>query len=349
MLTEMYAVVKDKPEYGATFKRVPIPSIGYGEVLIKVKATSICGTDLHIYRWDSWAQSRIKIPRIMGHELTGEVVTVGEGVKSVNVGDYVSAETHIVCNSCFQCRTGMKHVCQNTKILGVDTDGAFAEYIAVPAENIWKNPPDLPVEYASIQEPLGNAVDTVLAEGYEGVEGKSVVVFGDGPIGIMCVGVARVFGASKIIVFGHSDYRLNIAKKLGCDLAINSRGIDTVKTVMEYTGGQGVDVVLEVSGNPQALRESLKMIKPGGRISILSIYGGDVSLDVNNGIVFKAARVYGVTGRRIWNTWYIVSEIINSGRLDLSPIVTHKLKLSEYAEGMKAMEERKCGKVVMFP
>jgi len=346
---DMYAVVKDKAEYGASLKLVPKPKPGYGEVLVKVLATSICGTDLHIYRWDSWAQSRIKIPRIMGHELAGEVVEVGEGVKSVEVGDYVSAETHVVCNNCFQCKTGMKHVCQNTKILGVDIDGAFAEYVVIPAENVWKNPKSLPVEYASIQEPLGNAVDTVLAEGYEGVEGKTVVIFGDGPIGIMCVGVSRVFGASKVIIFGHYDYRLNVARKFNPDYAVNSRGLDPVKLVMDYTNGQGADVVLEVSGSPRALCDALKVVKPGGRVSILSIYSGDVTLNVNDGIVLKAVRVYGITGRRIWNTWYIVSSIIESGILNLSPLITHKLKLSEFAEGMKAMEERRCGKVVLFP
>lgn len=348
-MDKMYAIVKDKADYGASIKIVPKPKPGYGEVLVKVLATSICGTDLHIYRWDSWAQSRIKIPRIMGHELAGEIVEVGEGVNFVDVGDYVSAETHIVCNNCFQCRVGMKHVCQNTKILGVDVDGAFAEYVVIPAENVWKNPRSLPIEYATIQEPLGNAVDTVLAEGYEGVEGKTVVIFGDGPIGLMCIELSKIFGASKIIVFGRSDYRLDIARKFNPDFVVNSFGLDVVKLVMDYTGGQGADVVLEVSGSSQALRDALKVVKPGGRISILSIYDGDVTLNVNDGIVLKAVRVYGITGRRIWNTWYMVSNIIESGKINLSPIITHKFKLNDLAEGMKVMEERKCGKVILLP
>ncbi|MCX8169416.1 MAG: L-threonine 3-dehydrogenase [Candidatus Methanomethylicia archaeon] len=344
----MYAIVKDRSAYGVSLKKVPVPKPSFGEVLIKVKIASICGTDVHIYNWDSWAQSRIKIPRIIGHEFAGEIVEIGSGVKNLEIGDYVSAETHIYCNQCFQCRTGMKHVCQNTKILGVDVDGAFAEYVVIPAENVWKNTSIIPLDYASLQEPLGNAVDTVLAEGYEGVEGKTVVIFGDGPIGIMCIGISKIFGASKVIVFGRSNYRLDIARKFNPDIAVNSLDLDVVKFIMDYTNGEGVDVVLEASGDPQALREALMIVKPGGRVSILSIYGGDVTLNVNDGIVLKAIRVYGITGRRIWNTWYIVSNILSSGRIDLSPLITHRIKLSDFNKGIEIVKERKCGKVVIY-
>ncbi|RLE53956.1 MAG: L-threonine 3-dehydrogenase [Candidatus Methanomethylicota archaeon] len=348
-MSEMWAVVKKSPEYGADLVKVPVPKPGSGEILAKVKATSICGTDVHIYEWNEWAQSRIKLPRIMGHEFAGEVLEVGKDVNELKVGDYISAETHVVCGKCYQCRIGMFHVCQNTKILGVDTDGAFAEYIVIPARNAWKNPADLPPEIASIQEPLGNAVDTVLAEGFEGVEGKNVAIIGDGPIGLLSVGVSNACGASKIYSIGHHDFRLNIAKKLGADVTINSKFEDAVKYVLDDTSGRGVDVVLEISGSSSGLQDAFKMVTHGGRISILGVYSKAVPLDITNGIVFKAIRVYGVTGRRIWNTWYIVSRLLSSGRLNVKPIITHKLKLSEFKNGMEAMEKRICGKVVLYP
>ncbi len=251
MKDDMKAVMKKKPASGAEMVRVDIPEIGARDILVKVKATSICGTDLHIYEWNAWAQRRIKPPRIMGHEFGGEVVEVGKDVTFVSIGDHVSAETHIVCGKCFQCRTGQAHVCQNVKILGVDTDGSFAEYVALPEENAWKNDKSLPPEIASIQEPFGNAVHTVFSED---VAGKTVAVFGLGPIGICAVAICRAAGAAHVFAIGRkNDYRLNLAKKMGADTIIKSNEQDAVKIVKEATDGAGVDVSL--------VRQSSKAVK----------------------------------------------------------------------------------------
>jgi threonine 3-dehydrogenase len=347
MKGEMKAVMKKKPGPGAELVTVPIPKIGPRDILVKVKATSICGTDSHIYEWNAWAQKRIKPPRIMGHEFGGEVVEMGKDVTFVFLGDHVSAETHIVDNKCFQCRTGQAHVCQNMKILGVDTDGCFAEYVAIPEENAWVNDKSLPPEIAAIQEPFGNAVHTVFSEG---VEGKTVAIFGLGPIGICAVAICKAAGAAHIFGIGRkNEYRLNLAKKMGADTVIKSNEQDVVKIIKEATGGTGVDVCLEMAGSQESINQSLKVVKPGGRMSALGLPDGDITLNWADDIVFKAVRIYGVTGRRMYGTWYTTAGLLKSGRVNVEPIITHKFKLEEYDKGMQLMREGKCGKVVLYP
>lgn len=345
-MEQMKAVVKNKPEYGATLIRKDIPKIGPNEVLVKVLATSICGTDYHIFSWDAWSQKRVKLPKIMGHEFAGKVIKIGEKVSKVNIGDVVSAETHIVCGKCELCVTGKAHICKDTIILGVDTDGSFAEYIAIPEDNVWINDSSIPPEYLCIQEPLGNAVHTVLSGD---IIGKSIAVVGCGPIGIMAVAVAKAVGASKVIAIEVNEYRLNMAKNLGADVTINPTKEDVVKRVLEETDGLGIDVVAEMSGNPKAIAQALEYIKLGGRMSMLGIPTEDVELDIANGIVFKGIQIHGIAGRKMYETWYQVKGLLASGNLNLEKIITHKLPLEDFEKGMELMKSGNCGKVVLFP
>lgn len=343
---KMKALVKHHEGKGAELQQVDIPKIGDLDVLIKVKATSICGTDVHIYNWDEWSASRVKPPYVFGHEFAGEVVEVGDKVNKVQVGDYVSAETHIVCHNCPQCLTGKFHICENTQIIGVDTNGCFAEYVALPEENLWKNPEDMPTDIASIQEPMGNAVHTVLNGD---VAGKNVAIIGCGPIGLMAVGVAKAAGASKVLAFDLNSYRLELAEKMGATTIINSGEEDPVKRARELTNNHGVDVVCEMSGHPVAMDQGFKMITNGGRVSILSLPIKPVTLDITNDVVFKGVEVQGITGRKMFETWQQVSRLLSSKQVDVTPIITHHLPLEEFEKGFDLMNQGKCGKVVLHP
>ncbi len=327
---------------------VPVPKPAEGQVLIKVRATSICGTDLHIYQWNQWSQERIgpRLPQIMGHEVAGEVIEVGPGVKHIRVGDYISAETHVPCGHCYQCKTGNMHICVNMTIFGVDMDGVFAEYAVVPEVDAWVNPPDLPPEWASIQEPLGNAVDTVLAED---IAGKTTLITGAGPLGLLTVGVARASGATKIIVSEPSEYRRKKAVEMGADVVIDPTKQDLVEAVMEETRGVGVDVLLELCGVESAIHQGLACVTPGGRVSLLGLPDKPITLDLNTEVIFKGIRVYGITGRHMFSTWFKVSNLLSSGRLDPSPAITHTFKLEEFEKGFDVMASGKSGKVILFP
>lgn len=342
----MKAVVKHKREPGAESRQVKIPKIGDREVLIQVKATSICGTDVHIYNWDEWSKTRVNPPYTFGHEFAGKVVEAGEKVSKVSIGDYVSAETHIVCGKCPQCRTGKFHICENTKIIGVDIDGCFAEYVALPEDNLWKNPIEMPTDIASVQEPMGNAVHTVLNGE---VTGKNVAIIGCGPIGLMAVGVAKAAGAAQVIALDVNSYRLGLAEQMGATSIIDSASLDPVKKAKELTDGHGVDVVCEMSGHPVAIDQGFKMITNGGRISILSLPTKPVSIDITNDIVFKGIDVQGITGRKVFETWQQVSNLLSSRQVDLTPIITHHLPLEDFEKGFQLMNEGKCGKVVLHP
>ncbi len=341
----MKVVIKEESKEGAVIATKQIPKLGPNDILVKVMATSICGTDYHIYSWDAWSQKRIKTPRVMGHEFAGEVVELGQNVTRVKLGDIVSAETHVVCGKCELCVTGKAHICKDTKILGVDTDGSFGEYIAIPEENAWINDPSIPPEYLCVQEPLGNAVHTVLSGE---IIGKSIAVVGCGPIGIMAVAVAKAVSASKVIAIEVNEYRLALAKKLGADVVINPMKEDVVKRVLEETEGMGVDVVAEMSGNAIAIRQALEYIKLGGRMSMLGIPTKDVEIDIAS-LVFKGIQIHGITGRRMYDTWYQVKGLLASGNLNIDTIITHKLPLEEYEKGMELMKSGDCGKVVLFP
>ncbi|GJQ60389.1 MAG: L-threonine 3-dehydrogenase [Candidatus Scalindua sp. AMX11] len=340
----MKAVVKTNRRKGMQLIVARIPQIGLRDVLIKVTYASICGTDVHIYDWTHWAQERLIPPRIIGHEFVGVVTEIGSEVTQVRVGDRVSAESHISCGYCYQCRNGYSEVCRSSKLLGVDHDGTFAEFMVLPEHVLWKNDPDIPDKWATLQEPFGNAIDTVMAED---VSAKSLLILGAGPIGLFATGIAKASGASLIIVSDPNNYRLNIGKKMGAHLTINPKKEDVVPLVLEATKNNGVDVVLDFSGNNQALNQGLSVITPGGRISILGIYEKRVTLDLNKDVIFKKTRIYGITGRKVFSTWYKTSHFLTSGLMDLNPIITHQFPLHDYEKGIKLMREGKCGKIIL--
>src|SRR5437660_551449 len=268
MPNTMLAVVKPEAAPGADVREVKVPCYGRTDVLVKVKVASICGTDLHIYEWDRWAQGRIHPPLIPGHEFCGEVVAYGDEVTSVKAGDFVSAEMHVACGKCLQCRTGEGHICQNVKIIGVDADGAFAEYVVIPESNIWKLDPAIPHEYASILDPLGNAVHTVLAGE---IAAKTVAITGCGPIGLFAIAVARAVGAAQVYAIEVNEHRRNVAKQMKADLTLDPSKVDVTGLILERTGGLGVDVVLEMAGHPSAIRTAFDIVRRGGRISLLGL------------------------------------------------------------------------------
>jgi threonine 3-dehydrogenase len=299
---------------------------------------------MHIYEWDAWAQSRMQVPRIFGHEFAGEVVEVGSEVTSLVPGDFVAAETHITCGQCYQCRTGQAHVCRNVQILGVDRDGAFAEYIAIPEKVAWKTGKEIDHAVASIQEPFGNAVHATFAGD---ITNKTVAVFGCGPIGLWAVGLCHVSGSSTIFAVEPNHKRLDIAMKMGANYALNPAEVDPVEQILHVTDGLGVDVVLEMSGHPQAIRQSFKSLRFGGRVSLLGIPSRLVEFDLANDIIFKGATVYGISGRLIFETWYRTRRILEAGQLDLKQVITHTLPFDRIHEAMEIMKSGDCGKIVL--
>ncbi|KHE90571.1 MAG: L-threonine 3-dehydrogenase [Candidatus Scalindua rubra] len=340
----MKAIAKTKRKKGMELIDAPIPQIGPRDVLIKITLASICGTDVHIYDWTHWAQHRFTPPRIIGHEFVGIVEKTGNEVTLVAVGDRVSAESHISCGHCYQCSNGDSEVCRNLKLLGVDYDGALAEYLALPEHVLWKNDPNIPDKWATIQEPFGNAIDTVMAED---ISAKTVLILGAGPIGLFATGIARASGASLIIVSDPNNYRLAISKKMGAHMTHNPGEKDITPLILDATNNNGVDVVLEFSGNNQALNQGLEVITPGGRISILGIYEKRVSIDLNKEVVFKKIRIYGITGRKVFSTWHKTSRFLSSGIVNPDPILTHQFPLKDYEKGIKLMRDGKCGKVIL--
>lgn len=345
--TLMTTVVKDKPERGLSFEQKKIPTeLAKDEVLIQVHYASVCGTDYHIYSYDDWAKKRLKLPLTAGHEFSGEIVKIGTSVERVKVGDVVSAETHIICGKCEFCLRGEGHICENTKIIGVDTDGCFAEYVRIPAMNCFINSKDANPLHLSVQEPLGNAVHTLAQFP---IQGKDVVIVGCGPIGLMGVNVAKAYKAKKIIAIEVNDYRLNLAKELGADVVINPLKEDVVKRVLEETNGRGPDVVGEFSGNKTAIEQAFKYVKPGGKLSLLGIPTKDIEIDLAKDVVFKGVTVYGVVGRKIYDTWYQVKELIDNDLLDLDKVITHVMPMSKIIEAMELMGSGNCGKIVVDP
>jgi threonine 3-dehydrogenase len=353
----MNAVVKERREVGAKITKVSLPKIKDHEVLVEVEAASICGTDVHIWDWNEWAQKRIKrIPIIFGHEVAGKVIEIGTNVTNVQVGDKVSAETHIADNACYQCKTNRKHVCKNMEILGVDRNGVFAEQFALPEENAWKNDHHLDPSIASIQEPLGNAVQSVLPkEHIEDIAGKNVAVLGTGPIGLMTIAVLRELGAARIFATagGLNKVRMDLARKMGADMVLSAReeGERLVKTIIDATDGNGVDVALEMSGDPSAVRQAFEMLTPGGRVSLLGILDKPMELDLNASMIFKSANVFGITGRRMFETWYQVRGLLAkpSFREKISAIVTHRIPIRDISRGMDLINSKQAAKVVLDP
>ncbi len=346
MKSKMWALVKDQAGPGVTMRRVAVPDLGPHDVLVKVLAVSICGTDLHIYKWNKWAASRMKPPVVIGHEMAGNIAKVGSGVKTWFAGDYVSLECHKTCGVCYQCRTGRAHICREFSILGVDFDGCFAEYVRVPEGNLWKNAEHIPPEVACLQDPMGNAV---LATGSGDVAGKNVLVTGCGPIGLFAVGVAKAMGAAGIYAVDINDYRLKIALQMGASTTINPLTQDLVKDVLLVTQGDGVDAVIEMSGSEQLLHEGLKTVINGGRVALLGIPEDKICLDLADEVIFKGITLEGITGREVFATWYKTSALLNSGVLDISPVITHKMQLDQFQDAFRTVQSGQCGKVILYP
>jgi threonine 3-dehydrogenase len=342
----MLAVVKAEPAPGADVREVKVPGIGLTDVLVKVKVASVCGTDLHIYNWNSWAQNRIHPPLIPGHEFCGNVVAVGGEVTTVDEGDFVSAEMHVNCGKCYQCRIGEGHICQNVKIIGVDADGAFAEYVKIPESNIWKLDPAILPEYASILDPLGNAVHTVLAGE---IAAKTVAITGCGPIGLFAIAVARAVGASTVFAIEVNDYRRRIARQMKADYVLDPATQDVKQIVYDITGGLGADVVLEMAGHPDAIRTAFDIVRRGGRISLLGLTSKPISLNFSEDIIFKGITIQGINGRRMYQTWYQMQALLKAGKLDLHPVITDRLSMKDFSKGMDRLRTGEASKILLYP
>ncbi len=346
MPKSMLAVVKPQARPGVEIRDVPVPQIGLNDVLVKVKVASICGTDLHIYNWDRWAQGRIHPPLIPGHEFCGEVIAVGKEVTTVQEGDFVSAEMHVACGKCLQCRTGEAHICQFVKIIGVDADGAFAEYVRIPESNIWKLDPAIPLEYASILDPLGNAVHTVLAGE---IAAKAVAITGCGPIGLFAIAVARAVGAAQVIAIEVNQHRRRIAQEMKADLVLDPSKDDVRQIVAERTSGNGVDVVLEMAGHPSAIRTAFDIVRRGGRISLLGLTSKPISLNFSEDIIFKGITVQGINGRRMYQTWYQMTALLKAGKLELHPVITDRMAMADFSKGMERLTTGEASKILLYP
>lgn len=342
----MQAVVKPAAQPGIEVREVPVPSFGPAEVLVRVEAASVCGTDLHIYNWDPWAQGRVHPPLIPGHEFSGHVAATGSSVTTVKEGDFVSAEMHVACGKCLQCRTGQAHICRQVKIIGVDADGAFANYLVVPESNVWKLDPSLPREYASILDPLGNAVHTVLAGE---IAAKTVAVIGCGPIGLFSIAVARACGATAVYAVEVNEHRRRLAVAMHADAVLNPATDDAAGFIHEHTGGVGADVVLEMSGHPDAVRLGFQILRTGGRVSLLGIPARPVELDLAKDVIFKGAVVQGINGRRMFETWYQMDALLKAGRLDLTPVITHRLPLHDFEKAMELLKTGEASKILLYP
>ncbi|MGB2668962.1 MAG: L-threonine 3-dehydrogenase [Candidatus Acidiferrum sp.] len=346
MPATMKALRKTQAGRGLQIENVAVPSVGPTDVLVRVEATSICGTDLHIYGWDRWSQGRIKPPVTLGHEFCGVIERVGEEVSAVHAGDFVSAEMHLNCGHCHQCRLGQAHICQNLRIIGIDLDGAFAGFVKIPATNIWKLDPAIPEHYGAILDPLGNAVHTVLAGA---ISGQTVLVTGCGPIGLMSIAVAKACGSSTVFATETNEHRRKLAKEMGANFVLNPQTEDPVKKILEATGGTGVDVLLEMSGHPAAIQQGFKALRAGGRASLLGIPTENVPLDLVQDVIFKGATVQGIYGRRMYETWVEMTALLKAGRVNLEPLFGERIALENFESAFAKLQSGLAGKILMYP
>lgn len=337
----MKALVKERAGPGLTLKDVPEPRIRDDEVLIRVRRAGVCGTDVHIYEWDDWAKGRVKPPITVGHEFAGDVAEVGKLVTDVSVGDRVTAEGHIVDGRCLLCRTGNAHVCPFTKIIGVDRDGCFAEYIAMPATNVWHLDDNISFDVGGIHDPMGNAFHTTLTAD---IPGSTVLITGCGPIGIFAVGICRAAGASRIIASDVNAKRLELARAMGAHDIVRPDQVEAV--VRRHTDGLGVDVALEMSGVPSAIHQALALVRVGGRVQMLGIPAKPMELNLATEVIFKGITIYGVVGRRMYDTWHQMTRFLRSGRFDPTPVITHRFPLSEADAAISAIKSGDAGKVI---
>ena len=337
----MRALVKERAAPGFVLKQVPEPTIRDDEVLIKVRRAGVCGTDVHIYEWDDWAKGRCKPPFTVGHEFAGDVVRVGPLVNDVKAGDRVTAEGHIVDGRCMLCRTGNAHACQHTQVIGVDRNGCFAEFIAMPATNVWHLDDDISYDVGGIHDPMGNAFHTALTAE---IPGAVVLVTGCGPIGIFAVGICVAAGASRVIASDVNETRLALAKQMGAHDVVHPNEVEAA--VKRATDGLGVDVVLEMSGVPSAIHQAFKMVRPAGRVQMLGVPAKPMEFDFATELVFKGVTVYGVTGRRMYDTWHQMSRFLRSGKFDPTPVITHRFPLEKFDDAIAAIKSGAAGKVI---
>jgi threonine 3-dehydrogenase len=339
----MKALLKREKAPGLWLEDVPEPKIGINDVLIKVGRTGICGTDVHIYNWDAWAQKTIPVPMVVGHEFVGEIVAVGSNVADFHPGDIVSGEGHVVCGRCRNCLAGRRHLCKNTKGIGVNRPGAFAQYMALPMTNVWLHDPHINRDVASIFDPFGNAVHTALSFP---VLGEDVLITGAGPIGAMAAAVVRHAGARYVVITDVNPYRLELAKKMGATLAVDVRTTQLADVQKHLNMQEGFDVGLEMSGNPAAFRDMLKHMCHGGRIAMLGIPSEDISMDWST-VIFNMLTIKGIYGREMYETWYKMTVMLQSG-LDIGPIITHRFPYEQFEQGFDVMRSGKSGKVVLY-
>jgi threonine 3-dehydrogenase len=342
----MRALLKESPGPGIVLRDVPLPRYGPSEVLIRVHHAGVCGTDLHIWEWDSWASQRLRPPVIVGHEFAGHITALGAEAETaglLTVGDLVTAEGHVVCGHCLQCRLGEGHLCRRTSIIGVDRDGAFADYIVMPASNVIRLD-GIPTEIGAIMDPMGNAVHTVLEAD---VPGSTVLVLGCGPIGCFAVGVARAAGASLVIASDLNPKRLELARAMGAHALLNPRHDDVVARVRELTGGDGVDLVCEMSGHPSGHAQALAAARIGGRVNLLGTPSRTTEVDFARDIIFKGLTLYGVTGRKMYRTWHQMRRFLRGGQVDPRPVITHRFPLEQIAEAIQVIKDGQAGKVIL--
>jgi threonine 3-dehydrogenase len=338
----MKALVKSRAEQGLWLEDIEAPTIGINDVLIRVRYTGICGTDVHIYQWDEWAQKTIKVPMTIGHEFVGEIVETGSNVNDFFPGDIVSGEGHVVCGRCRNCLAGRRHLCSQTKGVGVNRPGAFAELISLPMTNIWRHDPKINQEVAAIFDPFGNAVHTALSFP---VHGEDVLITGAGPIGIMTIPVVRHAGARHIVVTDMNPFRLDLARKMGATLAVNPTETSIADVQKQLGMQEGFDVGLEMSGNAQAFRDMIANMSHGGKIAVLGIPGKDITLDFRQ-VIFNMLTIKGIYGREMYETWYKMSVMLESG-VDIEPIITHRFAYTDFQKGFDAMIAGQTGKVVL--
>jgi threonine 3-dehydrogenase len=342
----MKAAYKANRNKGIVIKDVPKPKINDNELLVKVKKAAVCGTDIHLYEWNNWCENvNAKNPMVIGHEFSGEVVEVGENVKSINIGDIVAGETHIPCGYCEMCKTGREHICENMQIIGVHTDGAFAEYVKIPESCAWKLPNNTPYEIGAIYEPFGIAVHGLYKTD---ITGKNIAITGCGPIGLFAIQVAFAGGAKNIFAIDLNDYRLNLAKKMGTNIiTINPKENNVVDIVNEHTNNKGVDTAIELSGSIIGTQTSFDLIKKGGTVILIGLHSDKVPIDFVNNVIYKEATVYGVTGREMYDSWYKATSLIESGLVDPKKVITHHFKLEETEKAIKTAQQGNCGKIII--
>jgi threonine 3-dehydrogenase len=344
----MRAIRKRESAPGLTLDEVPVPAPGPDEVLVRIEAASICGTDLHIQRWDQWSSERVEPPLTLGHELCGTVVATGSAVRDVAEGDYVSAESHVTCGVCFHCRTGKAHMCEQTLILGVDRDGGFADYAAIPASVVWRNDrAKLPPEIACLQEPFGNAV---FATSTQDLAGRAVAVLGCGPVGLFTIAIAKAFGSGRLFASDHVPFRMELARTLGADAVVN---VDEVHDVpawfAEQNEGIGVGVAFEMSGALRAIQDAFQVVRHGGHVVLFGIPARPATIDIAESLIFKNLTVTAVNGREIWETWYTTRWLLEHGVVDLRPLITAELPLERYEEAFALLESGEACKIVLRP